>query len=106
MGNQQSYETASEAINDLVKRGYVTNFSILKDKDCLICNKTLTELSPEEFEIDETYRFEGDTDPADEMIVFAVSSKKGNLKGVVVNAFGIYSDSNTSKLIEHLKKHS
>ena len=58
-----------------------------------------------EFEIDETYRFEGETDPGDEMIVFAISSKKHNIKGVVINAYGVYSDSSTSKIVERLKKH-
>ena len=37
------------------------------------------------------------------MIVFAVSSKKNNLKGIVVNAYGMYSDSSTSKIVELLR---
>ncbi|HVA98504.1 MAG TPA: phosphoribosylpyrophosphate synthetase [Bacteroidia bacterium] len=67
------YETASEAINDLAKRGYTTDFSILTETACLVCNKTATQLSPDEFEIDETHRFEGNSDPGDEMIVFAIN---------------------------------
>lgn len=98
------YETVSEAINDLTKRGYTTDFSILKDKECLVCNKTAEQLSPDEFEIDETHRFEGNSDPGDEMIVFAISSKKTNVKGVVVNAYGMYSDPATSKIVAHLFK--
>lgn len=99
------YETVSEAINDLTKRGYTTDFEILTETECLICNKTSAQLSPDEFEIDETYRFEGSTDPGDEMIVFAISSLKHNLKGIVVNAYGMYSDSATSKIVERLRKH-
>ncbi len=100
-----SYDTVSEAVNDLIKRGYITDFSILAEKECLICNRTAKQLSADEFEIDETYRFEGMTDPGDEMIVFAISSKKHNMKGIVVNAYGMYSDSTTSKIVERLKKH-
>lgn len=99
------YETVSEAINDLTKRGYTTDFKILTETECLICNKTSVQLSPDEFEIDETYRFEGSTDPGDEMIVFAISSLKHNVKGIVVNAYGMYSDSATSKIVERLRKH-
>lgn len=99
------YETVSEAIKDLTKRGYTTDFEILTETECLICNKTSAQLSPDEFEIDETYRFEGSTDPGDEMIVFAISSLKHNLKGIVVNAYGMYSDSATSKIVERLRKH-
>ena len=105
MNEKRNYETVSEAVNDLNKRGYVTDFSILVEKECLICNKTAAQLSPDEFEIDEIYRFEGMTDPGDEMIVFAISAIKHNMKGIVVNAFGVYSDSVTSKIIEQLHRH-
>lgn len=101
----RNYETVSEATNDLIKRGYTSDFSILTEEECLRCNKTAKQLSPDEFEIDETYRFEGNTDPGDEMIVFAISSKINNLKGIIINAFGMYSDSASSKLVERLKKH-
>ena len=45
------------------------------------------------------------TDPGDEMIVFAISCLKHNLKGIVVNAYGMYSDSTSSKIVERLKEH-
>lgn len=96
------YETVSEALNDLSKRGYTTDFEVLKDQDCLVCNQTAKQLSPDEFEIDETYRFEGDTDPGDEMIVFAISAKKHGIKGVIVNGYGTYADTAIDKIVEHL----
>lgn len=105
MKTNYNYDTVSEAVNDLMKRGYTTDFSIHAEKDCLVCNITGTQLSPEEFEIDETHRFEGNTDPGDEMIVFAISSRKHNMKGTVVNAYGVYSDSRISKIVERLQKH-
>ena len=97
-----SYDTVSEAVNDLAKRGYTTDFEILKDEDCLVCNQTAKQLSPEEFEIDKTYRFEGDSDPGDEMIVFAISAKKHNIKGIVVNGYGADADTATAKIVEKL----
>lgn len=101
----RNYETVSEAVNDLVKRGYTTDFNIHENGECLICQKGETSLSPEDFEIDETHRFEGQTDPGDEMIVFAISSKKSDIKGLVVNAYGIYSDSSAAKVVKHLSEH-
>lgn len=101
----RNYETVSEAVNDLVKRGYTTDFNIHENGECLICNKGETSLSPEDFEIDETHRFEGQTDPGDEMIVFAISSKNSDIKGIVVNAYGIYSDSSAAKVVKHLSEH-
>jgi hypothetical protein len=100
-----SYDTLSQAVNDLIARGYTTDFLIQDEKDCLYCNNGTLELSPDEFEIDEIYRFEGMTDPDDESIVFAISSKKHNVKGLVINSFGADFGFRSSKLVEHLKRH-
>ncbi|MEQ6122200.1 phosphoribosylpyrophosphate synthetase [Reichenbachiella sp. MALMAid0571] len=105
MGQQKYYDTVSEATKDLSKRGYTADFKILVEDECLICNKSTTQLSPDEFEIDEVHRFEGETDPADEMIVYAISSTKHDIKGVVINAYGAYADTSTSKIIALLNKH-
>lgn len=101
----KNYDTVSEAVNDLVKRGYTTDFNIHENGQCLICVNDSISLSPEDFEIDETHRFEGQTDPGDEMIVFAISSKKLGIKGIVVNAYGIYSDSGAAKVVKYLSEH-
>ncbi|WKD85375.1 hypothetical protein KCTC32516_00715 [Polaribacter huanghezhanensis] len=98
----KSYDTVSEAMTDLKKLGYTMDFSIMTEEDCIICHKTQTELSPEDFKIDAFYRFEGDSDPGDEMIVYAISSNTYNLKGIVVNAFGMYADTTTSAIVEKL----
>ncbi len=98
-----SYDTLSEAVNDLIKRGYTADFLIMNEKDCLVCNNL--ELSPEEFVIDEVYRFEGMTDPADESILFAISSPVHDLKGLVINSYGADFGYRSSKLVEHLNKH-
>lgn len=95
-----NYDTVSEAVNDLAKRGYTYNFVL--NKDSIFCNSQNLALKPEEFHIDEIYRFEGETDPADEAIVYAISSEKPAIKGVLVNAFGMYADSTTSALIVKL----
>ncbi len=101
-----NYDTVSEALNDLAKRGFTHDFNIHEEADCLICTNTMTQLSPKDFEIIETYRFEGDTDPADEMIVFAIASIKHGLKGTLINAYGIYADSSNSKIVEKLINHT
>lgn len=105
MENRRSYDTVSEAMNDLIKRGYTTDFSIQATDDCIICRKSNLSLSADEFEIDEIYRFEGETDPGDQMILYAISSDKHQVKGMIVNAYGIYADSETSKIVQQLQKH-
>ncbi|MGV9004952.1 phosphoribosylpyrophosphate synthetase [Flavobacterium sp.] len=100
-----NYDTVTEAVAELSKRGYTTDFELMTENECLACHQSSLYLSPEEFEIDEFYRFEGDSDPGDEMIVYAISSTHHDIKGIVINAFGIYSDPIISKIVERLKKH-
>lgn len=102
---RRSYETVSEAVNDLVKRGYTANLSVETEKEYLVSDTPFAELSPEDFSIDEVYRFEGMTDPGDEMIVYAISSNDNRIKGVVVNAFGIYASHRANRLVAHLERH-
>jgi len=104
MSIPKSYDTVTEAVNDLQNRGYTTNFSLWPETECMVCRETSLSLSPREFEIDELYRFEGMTDPGDEMIVMAISSREHMVKGVVVNAFGMYSDGLTAKITKRLTR--
>src|SRR5690606_3207445 len=86
--NRKSYDTLSEAVNDLQSMGYVEDFVIQEEGECLFCVGRSMELSPEQFVIDEIYRFEGMTDPGDESILFAISSTDNLIKGLVINSFG------------------
>ncbi|MBX7201903.1 MAG: hemerythrin domain-containing protein [Bacteroidia bacterium] len=99
----ENYETAAEALNGLHSKGYTMDFSILQDQDCIYCHGSSHALSADEFMIDEVYRFEGDSDPGDEMIVYAISSEKFQIRGTLFNAFGLYADSNATKLVEKLR---
>ncbi|MDZ4756676.1 MAG: hypothetical protein SGJ10_00875 [Bacteroidota bacterium] len=57
----------------------------------------------DDFEIVDVYRYEGDSDPADEAVVYAIESKTG-VKGILVTGYGIYSDTISAKILEKLNK--
>ncbi len=97
-----AYETVTDAISGLVQRGYTHDLETEAGKDCLYCRNADIQLSPADFEIDEIHRFEGDSDPGDEMIVYAISSPTYKIKGYLVNAFGPYADSVSANLLEKL----
>ncbi|MES2418905.1 MAG: phosphoribosylpyrophosphate synthetase [Bacteroidota bacterium] len=97
------YDTLTDAVADLGKRGYEYDFNL--DEDCLTCKALDLQLMPEEFEIDEFYRFEGMTDPADSAVIYAVSSRVGNLKGVLIDAYGAYAENISPELLDKLKIH-
>jgi hypothetical protein len=59
------------------------------------------QLSPEAFIVDEFYRFEGMSSTDDNSIVFAISSENG-LKGVLVDAYGVYASNLNDSMIKKL----
>lgn len=99
----KTYNTLSEAINDLTKKGYTENFNV--ESNCIVCGEDRIRLHPDEFEIDKVYRFQEMSDLDNESILYAISSVKNNVKGLLVNAYGIYSDTATTEIIEKLSKH-
>lgn len=92
-----AYDTVSQAVNELRARGYTMDFNL--QENCIICNQQ--KFNPEDFKIAEVYRFEGDSDPADEAVVYAIESKNG-LKGVLVNGYGISAETLSSEMAKKL----
>ena len=97
-----TYETLSAATDALQARGYTLNFNL--NGDHLHCAEHRIQLYPADFHIDEVYRFEGNTDPADEAVVYAVSSEKHQLKGVLVDGYGASADAASADIIAKLKR--
>jgi hypothetical protein len=92
-----SYDTVSEAVNDLKKRGFDLDFNL--QENCLICNGDKFDVN--DFEITEVYRFEGNSDPSDEAVVYAIESVKGQ-KGVLVNGYGISAEGIGAEMVKKL----
>lgn len=95
-----NFGTLSETINALVKLGYTHDFNL--KEECIVCSKTNIALSPDDFHIDKVYRFDFDSDPDYQSILYAISSPKYALKGILVNGYGVSSDEISSKMVEKL----
>jgi hypothetical protein len=93
----QHYETVSEAITQLRSKGYTVDFNLAEN--CIVCHAG--KFNPDEFEVAEIYRYEGDTDPADEATVFGIVSHSG-LKGILVMGDDPDADSMTDDLVHKL----
>ena len=94
--------TLSEVTTLLKERGY--NFDLTLKENYLECSGNFFKIFPGDFIVDKHYRFEGPSDPGDEAIVYAISSPKYNLKGVLVNGYGISSESITAAMIKALNE--
>ncbi len=100
---KESYGTLSQTINGLKREGYDMDFNI--QDECIVCHQNSAKLSPDDFEIDKVYRFEGESNPDDESVLYALSSPKFGVKGLLVNGYGISGDEAASALIEKLQRH-
>jgi len=96
----KSYDNLIDALNDLKLRGYTIDFNLMQNQ--IACDQHNLYLEPNEFEIDEAYRFEGMNDPDDSSIIYAISSQHGK-KGVLINSYGPNADEVSSEMV--LKLH-
>lgn len=96
----EPYVTLSETMNELRKEGYVEDFNLRQN--CLECRNAQYKVFADEFKVDKFYRFEGQSNPSDSAILYAISSDKHQLKGVLVNAYGIYSEAVTDEMMQKL----
>jgi len=96
--------TVSEVLNVLKQRGYTEDFNL--KGNCLVCNNNSLEIFPDQFVVDKHYRFEGPSDPGDEAIVYAISSEAHNLKGTLINGYGVYADEMTDEMIKALDENT
>lgn len=96
MERKLHYATVSVALNELRKQGYTIDFNLEPNH---ITEKG--KLQPDDFEIVDVYRYEGNSDPGDEATVYAIESKSG-LKGVFVSGYGLSSDPVADSIIKKL----
>lgn len=94
-----AYDTVTDAVKSLKQRGYTIDFNLEPGR--LVCPATSLALGPSDFEITEVYRFEGDSDPADEAAVYAIASADGR-KGLLVTGFGISAEGIGEEMVEKL----
>ena len=98
----ENYETLSEAITALKHQGYTEDFNL--KENYLECIAGKKELLPHEFIIDKSFRFDVDENPSDQAVLYAISSPKHNIKGLLVNGYGLYSDDSSNEILKKLQE--
>lgn len=97
----KDYNNLVDALQDLKARGYTNDFNL--KSQCLECSVLNLQLRPEDFKINEMYRFEGDSTPDDNSVLFALESIDG-IKGVLVDAYGTYTEAISPKMAMKLRQ--
>jgi len=97
----QQYSNLVEAINGLRKEGYTEDFNL--EQQCISCRDGQFKIFHDEFMIDKYFRFDVSSDASDQSIIYAVSSQKHDVKGILINAYGIYSEPLTNEMLKKLQ---
>ena len=84
-------DTVTEATRMLEAEGYDATVTLLDDGRLRFSEgDAVCEL--DEAVVERMYRFEGDSDPGDEMVVFGVLYPRADVRGTLVSAFGLAAD--------------
>lgn len=86
------YTTVLEALNDLKEKGFTHDFNL---------HTEAIKTNPKEFTVAHVYRYEGDSDPDEESVVYGIISISGK-KGVFVSGFSANSDNEAAHILEKL----
>ena len=93
------YMTPAEAMRDLERRGFTANFEPI-DKTVHVLGSEKT-YQPAEITIVEHHRFEGASDPDEMSVVYAIEARDGT-RGVLVDAYGVYSNPDLSAFLKNV----
>ena len=92
-GSAPTPDTVTEALAQLSAEGYTADYQL--HGGLLRASASGTE-APEclvsEAVVERMYRFEGPSDPGDEMVVFGIRDPKTGVRGSLVSAFGVAAD--------------
>lgn len=96
----EEMKTLVEVLNELREQGYKCDF--LLDSGKIHCKDTSETFNANELLVDRVYRFEGDSNPDDMSVIYAISSANGT-KGVIIDAYGMYEDTGISEFMKNVR---
>jgi hypothetical protein len=95
--------TLADAIAELAAQGYTESLQI--QGETLIAAQAKTTLASNEFTIDAAYRFDSDESGSDSQHLFAVSSARQGIKGLLIDAFDMHREARGAPLLKKLRAH-
>jgi len=92
--------TMVSILDVLAENGYTTQFKA--GEGVLLSLMTDKEFKPNEVKINHFYRFEGESNPDDSSIVYAIETTSGE-KGTLIDSYGAYSDQLVNAFIKEVE---
>ncbi len=91
----------SQVFNKLREKGYTEDFEATTGG--FVAKHSAKKFLPENLIIRKYYRFEGDSNPDDMSVLYALEAESGE-KGIFVDAYGLYANNESEVISELLKK--
>lgn len=96
---EKEMKTLSEMMQKFRDKHFIHDFEI-KDK-LLTCKETDESFKEEDLIVDRTYRYEGDSNPDDMCILYAITANSGT-QGILLDAYGTYANPQISEFIKNV----
>ncbi len=94
-------EDLVSCVNRMKEEGYKEDFKVTSKGLTTFDNRKV--YKPEQVRISSFYRFEGESDPGDNMILYVIETDDGT-KGTLADGYGAYADMNVSKFIVEVEE--
>ena len=94
-------KTLSSCIQSLQNKEFRENFIVNENR--LVAVNASRSYSPDQVKVLNFDRFEGESDPGDSSILYAIETSDG-IKGTLTDAFGTYADENVQKFMANVEE--
>ncbi|MFD1467478.1 hypothetical protein ACFQ48_04510 [Hymenobacter caeli] len=88
--------------NKLNKDGFTQDFTVTDGRLHTMDTSTSKSYTPGEVTIVDFYRFEGESNPDDTSILYAIEANDG-VKGTIASAYGVYADTDTDDFLKQVE---
>ncbi|MFP4060900.1 MAG: phosphoribosylpyrophosphate synthetase [Bacteroidota bacterium] len=102
MDHNHHLDSLSEVMNNLREKGYNTDFYFKKGK--LQSSESGKFYSPDQVKISDTFRFEGDSNPDDSSILYAIIVPETGEMGLLADAYGVSSNEDLNEYMQKVEK--
>ena len=88
--------------NELTKDGFTQDFKVTDGRLHTLDPRSPKSYAPDDVTIVDFYRFEGESDPGDTSILYAIEATDG-VRGTIAAAYGVYADSDTDDFLKQVE---
>ena len=101
MEEKEHMKTLVSCLNTLLTSGFEIQFKAMKSGLKSLTTEKI--YKPEQVKVLNFYRFEGESDPSDNSILYAIETSDGE-RGTLIDAYGPYSDTNVTNFMQQVEE--